>query len=85
MPELDARTSFNVSQFWEIQPVRLRMVVLRRVDYAPIIVCVKVRVQRNLLLCKDRSGNSGDNMEETYVDCHQGNCGNANANNHPEC
>jgi hypothetical protein len=45
MPKLDARTSFNVNQFREIQPVRLGIIVLRRGDYTPIIVLVKVRVQ----------------------------------------
>jgi hypothetical protein len=40
------------------------MIVLRRVDNAPIVVFVEVRVKGNLLLCKDRSGNSDGDMKE---------------------
>ena len=39
------------------------MIVLRRVDNAPIVVFVKMGIKGNLLLCKDRSGDSDGDME----------------------
>ena len=55
VPELDACTVFDINQFREVQPVRLRVVILSRVNDTPVVVLVDVGIQRDLLFCENRS------------------------------
>lgn len=50
VPELDACAVFDINQFREVQPVRLGVVILSRVDDTPAVVLIDVWIQRDLLL-----------------------------------
>ena len=76
---------FDVDHVRIVQPVYLRVVILRRIDDMPVIVLIDVWVQCNLLLCKYRSDNENDGTEAAYVNCLQGNYGHVNAKSHLGC
>lgn len=60
VPKLDACTRLDVNQFGEVQPVRLRVVVLSCIDNTPVIILVNVGIQRDLLLCINQSDSEID-------------------------